>query len=94
MRRELITALRTIHDSHDAGWRHYLGGKPAPIQKHPDSILYNFLTSPRNLTPRWYMEGSAVFMETWMAGGLGRAGGNGAGRTGTGHQRLTGSTHV
>ena len=23
--------------------------------------------------PRWYMEGSAVFMETWMAGGLGRA---------------------
>ena len=23
--------------------------------------------------PRWYLEGSAVFMETWMAGGLGRA---------------------
>ena len=43
------------------------------IQKHPESILYNFLTSPRNLTPRWYMEGSAVFFETWMAGGLGRA---------------------
>lgn len=44
-----------------------------PLQKHPESILYNFLTSPRNLTPRWYMEGSAVFFETWMAGGLGRA---------------------
>ena len=58
---------------HDAGWRHFLGGKPAPLQKHPESILYNFLTSPRNLTPRWYMEGSAVFIETWMAGGLGRA---------------------
>ena len=43
------------------------------MQKHPESILYNFLTSPRNLTPRWYMEGSAVFFETWMAGGLGRA---------------------
>ena len=22
--------------------------------------------------PRWYLEGSAVFFETWMAGGLGR----------------------
>ena len=70
-----MTHVGTIDawNSHDAGWRHFLGGKPAPIQKHPESILYNFLTSPRNLTPRWYMEGSAVFMETWMAGGLGRA---------------------
>ncbi len=44
-----------------------------PLQKHPESILYNFLATPRNNTPRWYMEGSAVFFETWMAGGLGRA---------------------
>ena len=62
-----------VWNSKDSGWRHFLGGKPVPLQKHPESILYNFLTSPRNLTPRWYMEGSAVFMETWMAGGLGRA---------------------
>ena len=62
-----------VWNSRDAFWRHFLGGKPAAIQKHPESILYNFLTSPRNLTPRWYMEGSAVFFETWMAGGLGRA---------------------
>ncbi len=70
-----LTHVGTIDvwNSKDARWRHFLGGKPAPIQKHPESILYNFLTSPRNLTPRWYMEGSAVFMETWMAGGLGRA---------------------
>jgi hypothetical protein len=70
-----LTHVGTIDawNSHDAGWRRFLGGKPAPIQKHPESILYNFLTVPRNLTPRWYMEGSAVFMETWMAGGLGRA---------------------
>jgi len=60
-------------NSRDAFWRHFLGGKPVPLQKHPESILYNFLTAPRNLTPRWYMEGSAVFFETWMAGGLGRA---------------------
>lgn len=70
-----LTHVGTIDvwDSHDSRWRHFLGGKPVPLQKHPESILYNYLTSPRNLSPRWYMEGSAVFMETWMAGGLGRA---------------------
>ena len=62
-----------VWNSRDAGWRRFFGGKPMPLQKHPISILYNFLTSPRNLSPRWYMEGSAVFFETWMAGGLGRA---------------------
>ncbi|MEO5613013.1 MAG: hypothetical protein ABIT68_09790, partial [Sphingomicrobium sp.] len=62
-----------VWNSRDAFWRRFLGGKPMPLQKHPESIVYNFLTSPRNLTPRWYMEGSAVFFETWMAGGLGRA---------------------
>ncbi|MEO6582451.1 MAG: hypothetical protein ABIN68_06560, partial [Sphingomicrobium sp.] len=61
-----------VWNSRDAFWRRFLGGKPSPLQKHPESILYNFLTSPRSLTPRWYMEGSAVFFETWMAGGLGR----------------------
>ena len=70
-----LTHVGTIDvwNSHDAGWRKFLGGKPMPIQKQPNSILYNYLTSPRNLTPRWYIEGSAVFLETWMAGGLGRA---------------------
>jgi hypothetical protein len=70
-----LTHVGTIDvwNSRDGFWRRFLGGKPAPLQKHPESILYNFLTSPRNLSPRWYMEGSAVFMETWMAGGLGRA---------------------
>ena len=70
-----LTHVGTIDawNSQDAGWRRFLGGKPVPVQKHPESILYNFLTTPRNLSPRWYMEGSAVFMETWMAGGLGRA---------------------
>jgi hypothetical protein len=70
-----LTHVGTIDvwNSRDAFWRRLLGGKPTPLQKHPESILYNLLTSPRNLSPRWYMEGSAVFMETWMAGGLGRA---------------------
>src|SRR5438874_9267057 len=70
-----LTHVGTIDvwNGQDAFCRHFLGGKPVPLQKHPESILYNFLTSPRNLSPRWYMEGSAVFMETWSAGGLGRA---------------------
>jgi hypothetical protein len=62
-----------VWNKRDAFWRRMFGGKPSPLQKHPESILYNFLANPRNLSPRWYMEGSAVFFETWMAGGLGRA---------------------
>ena len=42
-----------VWNKRDAFWRRFLGGKPVPLQKHPESILYNFLTSPRNLTPRW-----------------------------------------
>jgi hypothetical protein len=56
----------------DAKWRRLFGGKPMPIQEHPETILYNFLTTPRVNVPRWYLEGAAVFMETWMAGGFGR----------------------
>jgi hypothetical protein len=60
-------------NSQDAGWRRFLHGKPMPIQEHPESILWNFLSTPRNTVPRWYLKGSAVFFETWMSGGFGRA---------------------
>ncbi|MDV3257365.1 MAG: hypothetical protein LOX97_06205 [Sphingomonas sp.] len=60
-------------NSRDAFWRRLLGGSPIINKDHPESILYNYLTTPRNNVPRWYAEGSAVFFETWMAGGLGRA---------------------
>ena len=66
-------ATLDVWNKDDAWWRKFLGGKPMPIQEHPESILYNYLTTPRNNVPRWYAEGSAVFFETWMAGGLGRA---------------------
>jgi hypothetical protein len=66
-------ATLDAYNSRDAMWRRLLAGKPMPIQEHPESILYNYLTTPRNNIPRWYAEGSAVFFETWMAGGLGRA---------------------
>ena len=57
----------------DAAWRRFFLGKVPPEQAHPESILYFYLTSPRAVTPRWYTEGSAVFFETWMTGGIGRA---------------------
>jgi hypothetical protein len=57
----------------DRWWRKLFLGKPTPEQVHPESILYFYLTAPRAAAPRWYTEGSAVFMETWMAGGIGRA---------------------
>ncbi len=65
-------ATMDVWNKHDAGWRKFLFGKPMPIQEHPESILYNYLATPRVNVPRWWLEGSAVFMETWMAGGLGR----------------------
>jgi hypothetical protein len=48
-------------------------GKVVPIAEQPESILYFYLTNPRDAAPRWYHEGLAVFVETWMAGGRGRA---------------------
>ncbi len=67
-----VAALDVWNDR-DAFWRRAFFGKPMPDSKHPETILYNFLATPRVNAPRWYHEGSAVFLETWMAGGLGRA---------------------
>ncbi len=53
--------------------RAFFGGKVTPIAEHPETIVYSYLTNPRVLAPRWYLEGIAVFMETWMGGGYGRA---------------------
>jgi len=57
----------------DARWRKLFAGKLNPESAHPETLLYSYLTTPRVTVPRWYLEGSAVFMETWMAGGIGRA---------------------
>ncbi|HVS64084.1 MAG TPA: hypothetical protein VMT85_11350 [Thermoanaerobaculia bacterium] len=56
----------------DLTFRRLLGGKVDPIADAPLSIFYNYLTNPRWNAPRWYHEGIAVFLESWMAGGLGR----------------------
>ena len=57
----------------DRAFRRLFGGKVAPTSDHPASILYWYLTAPRVAAPRWYHEGIAVFVDTWMAGGMGRA---------------------
>jgi hypothetical protein len=57
----------------DRRFRRTFLGKVAPVPEHPESIGYFFLTSPRRASPRWYLEGIAVFLDTWMAGGIGRA---------------------
>jgi hypothetical protein len=57
----------------DRKFRRIFGGKVAPTSENPLSMIYSYYTAPRLYAPRWYHEGIAVFMETWMTGGFGRA---------------------
>jgi hypothetical protein len=57
----------------DEFFRKLFRGKVTATDEDPLSIWYSYLTNPRRYAPRWYHEGIAVFMETWMAGGFGRA---------------------
>jgi hypothetical protein len=74
MNHELVHVVQgDIESSQDKAMRSFFLGKVAPQSENPETLLYNYLTVPRFAAPRWYIEGSAVFMETWMNGGLGRA---------------------
>ena len=74
MNHEMVhMATSDVAAEEDRRWRGLFFGKVAPRSAHPESLLYSYLTVPRFNVPRWYLEGSAVFMETWMGGGLGRA---------------------
>ncbi len=66
-------ATMDVANEQDLRWRRFFGGKPRQTDVHPESILYNYLATPRLSAPRWYQEGSATFVETWMSGGIGRA---------------------
>ena len=57
----------------DRFFRTIFAGKVKETSDDPITILYNYFTTPREATPRWWKEGIAVFLETWMAGGIGRA---------------------
>jgi hypothetical protein len=58
--------------SRDDLFRKIFFGKILPNTDDPISIPFSFLGSPRVYSPRWYHEGAAVFMETWLGGGFGR----------------------
>ena len=57
----------------DRFFRSLFFGKVTPDAAAPLSMLYGYLTTPRWYAPRWYLEGIAVYLETWMDGGVGRA---------------------
>ena len=57
----------------DAKFRKLLMGKVLRDDQNPVSALWSYFTTPRWYSPRWYHEGIACFMETWMSGGFGRA---------------------
>lgn len=56
----------------DRVFRSLFFGKVTPSAEQPLSMAYSYLTTPRWYAPRWYLEGIAVYLETWMNGGLGR----------------------
>jgi len=60
----------------DLFFRRIMMGKIRRNEEWPISAVWSYLTTPRWYSPRWYHEGIACFMETWMSGGLGRAMGN------------------
>ncbi len=73
MHHELVHVVATDKAAGaDLRFRKLFHGKVAPISANPLSMVYSYMTSPRWYSPRWYHEGIAVFLETWMAGGVGR----------------------
>jgi hypothetical protein len=77
MNHELVHVVNFDRPSgSDHFFRGLFQGKVSETATHPETIVYGYLTAPRTSAPRWYHEGIAVFVETWMAGGLGRAQGS------------------
>ena len=74
MNHELVHLLTTDKASTgDETFRSLFFGKVMPAAANPISMLYSYFTNPRWYSPRWYHEGFAVFLETWLSGGMGRA---------------------
>ncbi len=67
-----ITAM-DMSSKGDRFWRNLFGSKIQQVTKNPMSLIYAYLATPRKFAPRWYHEGIAVSMETWMSGGIGRS---------------------
>ena len=61
------------YNRRDLNWRKFFGTKVGTDKSHPISALWSYLSVPRWYCPRWYHEGIACFMETWLGNGVGRA---------------------
>ena len=57
----------------DQKWRKFTGNKVVRSSAYPMSAFWSYLDAPRWYAPRWYHEGIACFMETWLNDGVGRA---------------------
>lgn len=60
-------------NSVDAKWRNFTGNKVVVNSNYPISALWSYLDAPRWYAPRWYHEGIACLLETWLGNGAGRA---------------------
>lgn len=67
-----VTALDNSSRS-DRFFRKVFLGKVLPDNDNPLSAVFSWLTAPRRYSPRWYHEGIASYVETWMGGGVGLA---------------------
>ncbi len=74
MHHELTHVLAMdMYSPQDYFFRKLFRSKIQHTADDPITFLYGYLTNPRKYAPRWYHEGIAVSMETWMGGGIGRA---------------------
>ncbi len=74
MNHELVHVIALDQASgSDRFFRGMFLGKVDPSPTDPVSMFYSYLTSPRRYSARWYHEGIASYLETWMSGGVGLA---------------------
>lgn len=74
MNHELVHVVALDNSTRKDRFYHKLFfGKVMPTKENPVSSFYSFLTTPRRYSPRWYHEGIASYVETWMSGGVGLA---------------------
>ena len=67
------TVMTDKYNKRDQNWRRFFGTKVNTDNTQPLSALWSYLSVPRWYAPRWYHEGIACFMETWLGGGVGRS---------------------
>lgn len=74
MNHELVHVVALDNSSKtDVLYHKLFFGKVKPSNQDPISMIYSAMTSPRRYSPRWYHEGIASYLETWMSGGVGLA---------------------